>query len=46
MREWRKLLNEEQLYNLYSTPDIIKIIKSKKTSVVGRVAHVGKMRNA
>jgi hypothetical protein len=34
---WRKLYNEE-LHNLYSSPSIIRIIKSKRMRWVGHVA--------
>jgi hypothetical protein len=42
---WRKLHNEE-LYNLYSLPSIIRIIKSRRMSLVGHVARMGMKRNA
>jgi hypothetical protein len=41
---WRRLHNEE-LYNLHASPNIIRVIKSKKRWV-RHVAHMGKMRNA
>jgi hypothetical protein len=37
--EWRKLHNGE-LHNLYSSPDIIRQIKSRKMRWAGHVAHV------
>jgi hypothetical protein len=37
MREWRKLHNEE-LHNLYSSPSIIRIIKSRRMRWAGHVA--------
>jgi hypothetical protein len=37
----RKLLNEE-LHNLYSSPSIIKIIKSKRMKWAGHVARMGR----
>jgi hypothetical protein len=37
---WRKLHNEE-LHNLYSSPSIIRIIKSRKMRWAGHVARVG-----
>jgi hypothetical protein len=43
--KWRKLHNEE-LSDLYSSPSIIRIIKSRKMKWAGRVARVGEMRNA
>jgi hypothetical protein len=36
-REWRKLHNEE-LHNLYSSPDIIRIIKPRRMRWAGYVA--------
>jgi hypothetical protein len=41
----RKLHNEE-LHNLYSSPDIIRMIKSRKMRWVGHVACMGAIRNA
>jgi hypothetical protein len=35
--DWRKLHNEE-LLNLYSSPDIIRMIKSRRMRWAGRVA--------
>jgi hypothetical protein len=43
--EWRKQHNED-LYNLYSSPDIIKVIKSKRMRLAGHVASIGEMINA
>jgi hypothetical protein len=45
MREWRKLHNEE-LRDLYSSPSIIRIIKSKRMKWTGHVARMGEKRNA
>jgi hypothetical protein len=36
---WKKLLNEE-LHNLYSSPDIIRVIKSRRVKWVVHVVHV------
>ncbi|KAJ4444305.1 hypothetical protein ANN_06097, partial [Periplaneta americana] len=43
--EWRKLHNTE-LHALYSSPDIIRNIKSRRLSWAGHVAHMGESRNA
>jgi hypothetical protein len=45
MGEWRKLLNEE-LHGLYSSPSIIRIIKSRRMRWAGHVARMGETRNA
>jgi hypothetical protein len=42
--EWRKLHNDE-LHNLYSSPSIIRIIKSRRMRWVGHVARIGEKRN-
>jgi hypothetical protein len=44
-REWRKLHNEE-LRDLYFSPSIIRIIKSRRMRWAGHVARMGKKRNA
>jgi hypothetical protein len=41
---WKKLHNEE-LHNLYSSPSIIRMIKSRRMRWAGQVARMGK-RNA
>jgi hypothetical protein len=41
---WRKLHNEE-LHNLYSSPSIISIIKSRRMRWAGHVARMGEKRN-
>jgi hypothetical protein len=38
--EWRKLHNEE-LHNLYSSPDIIRQVKSRRMRWAGHVARMG-----
>jgi hypothetical protein len=43
--DWRKLHNEE-LHNLYSSPKIIRMIKSRRTTWAGHVARMGETRNA
>jgi hypothetical protein len=42
--EWRKLQNGE-LHNLYSSPDIISQIKSRRMKWAGHVARMGEGRN-
>jgi hypothetical protein len=42
--EWRKLHNEE-LHNLYSSPNIIRIIKSGRMRWAGHVARIGWKKN-
>jgi hypothetical protein len=42
-REWRKLHNEE-LYNLYPSPDIIRQVKSRRMRCAGHVARMGEER--
>jgi hypothetical protein len=42
---WRKLHNEE-LHRLYSTPSIIRMIKSRRMRWAGHVARMGAKRNA
>jgi hypothetical protein len=44
MGGWRKLHNEE-LHNLYSSPSIIRIIKSGRMRWAGNVARMGQKRN-
>jgi hypothetical protein len=43
--EWRKLHNKE-LYALYSSPDIIRVIKSRRLRWAGHVACMVEMRGA
>jgi hypothetical protein len=40
-----KLRNEE-LHNLYSSPNVIRMIKSRRMKWAGHVARMGKKRNA
>jgi hypothetical protein len=43
--EWRKLHNEE-FRELYSSPSIIRIIKSRRMRCAGHVARMGEKRGA
>jgi hypothetical protein len=43
--EWRRLHNEE-LNDLYSSPNIIPVIKSRRMRWEGHVAHMGEKRGA
>jgi hypothetical protein len=42
--EWRKLHTEE-LHNLFSSPDIIRQVKSRRMRWAGHVARMGEERN-
>jgi hypothetical protein len=42
---WRKLHNEE-LRDLYSSPSIIRIIKSRRMRLARHVAQIGEKKNA
>jgi hypothetical protein len=42
---WRELHNEE-FHNLYSSPSIIRMIKSRRIRWAGHVARMGEKRNA
>jgi hypothetical protein len=41
---WRRLHNEE-LHNLYASPNIIRVIKLRRIRLAGHVALIGEMRN-
>jgi hypothetical protein len=43
--DWRKLHNDE-LYSLYSSPNIIRMMKSRLMRWAGHVARKGAKRNA
>jgi hypothetical protein len=40
---WRKLHNDE-LHNLYSSPNIVRVIKSRRMRWAGHVARMGEWR--
>jgi hypothetical protein len=42
-RSWRKLHNDE-LHSLYFSPNIVRVIKSRRMSWVGHVARMGERR--
>jgi hypothetical protein len=42
---WRKLHNEE-LHNLYSSPSVIRMIKSRRIRWAGHAERIGEKRNA
>jgi hypothetical protein len=43
-RSWRKLHNDE-LHSLYSSPNIVRVIKSRRTRWAGHVACMGEVRS-
>jgi hypothetical protein len=43
--DWRRLHNEE-LHDLYASPNFIRVIKSMRIRWVGHVVRMGEMRNA
>jgi hypothetical protein len=43
--EWKKLRNKE-LHDLYSSPSIIRIMKSRRMRWAGHIARLGEKRNA
>jgi hypothetical protein len=43
--EWRRLHSEE-LHNVYGSPTIIKVIKSRRMRRAGDVSRLGEMRSA
>jgi hypothetical protein len=42
---WRKLLNDE-LHDVYSSPNIVRVIKSRRMRWAGHVARIGEGRGA
>jgi hypothetical protein len=43
--KWRRLINKE-LYSVFSSPNIIWVIKSRRLRWAGHVAHMGERRGA
>jgi hypothetical protein len=43
--DWRELHNEE-LHNLYSSPNVIRMMTSRRMRLAGHVARMGETRNA
>jgi hypothetical protein len=41
---WRRM--HEELQNLYTSPNIIRVMKSRSMRWAGHVAHMGEMRSA
>jgi hypothetical protein len=44
-REWRRLHNNE-LYDVYSSPNIIRVIKSRRMRCAGHVSRMGNRKGA
>jgi hypothetical protein len=44
VRGWRRLHNEE-LHNLYTSPNIVRVIKSGRIKWTGHVAWMGEMKS-
>jgi hypothetical protein len=42
--EWRKIPNKE-LHDLYSSPNIVRVIKSRRMRMAGHVARMGEERD-
>jgi hypothetical protein len=42
----RRRLHHEELHKLYSSPDIVRAIKSRRMGLAEHVARMGEMRNA
>jgi hypothetical protein len=45
IRAWSKLHNEE-LYNLYSSPNILRMVKTRRMRRAGHIARIGEKRGA
>jgi hypothetical protein len=44
-RGWRRV-HDEKLHNLYASPNIIRVIKSRRVIWAEHIANMGEMRNA
>jgi hypothetical protein len=44
--EWRRRLHNKELYALYFSPNIIRVIKSRRLRWAGHVARMGERRGA
>jgi hypothetical protein len=44
--EWRRLYNEKKVYDLHSSPNIIRVVKSRRMRWERHVARMGEMRGA
>jgi hypothetical protein len=44
-RDGRRRLHDEELHNLYTSTNIIRLIKSRRMRWAGHIASTGKMRN-
>jgi hypothetical protein len=42
---WRRL-HKEELHNLYTSPNVIRVIISRKTRWAGHVGYMGEFKNA
>jgi hypothetical protein len=45
-QEVREKLNNEELHNSYYSPNIIRIIKTRRMKWAQHITHMGEMRNA
>ena len=44
--EWRRLLHNEELHSLYRSPNIVRVIKSRRLIWVGHLARMEEVRSA
>ena len=45
-REWRRLHNKKELHSLYRSPNIVRVIKSRRLRCAGHVARMEEARSA